>query len=162
MNAIKKVSLQDVVVRKASIPDIDSLIGLLEELFSIEEDFVFNEQKQREGLLLMLDAQDERCVMVAEVDKKAVGMCSVQTFISTAEGCSVGVVEDMVVSQEYRGKDIGKSLMESIKEWSEEKGLVRLQLLADRNNTAALEFYKKTGWCSTQLICFRKFSDRMK
>ena len=162
MNVIKRINLLDVILRKASVSDIDSLVGLLEELFSIEEDFVFDEQKQRKGLLLMLDAQDERCVMIAEVDKKIVGMCSVQTFVSTAEGCPVGVIEDVVVSQKYRSRGIGKSLVKSIEAWSKEKGLVRLQLLADRNNSAALEFYKKTGWCNTQLICFRKFPGRMK
>ena len=156
MNAIKKVSLQEVLVRKAAVSDIDSLVRLLEELFSIEEDFIFDEQKQRKGLLLMLADQKERCVMVAELNKKVVGMCSVQTFISTAEGCPAGVIEDMIVSKKHRGKGIGKSLLESIEVWSKEKGIGRLQLLTDKNNTAALEFYKKTGWCNTQLICLRK------
>lgn len=53
MNVIKRINLLDVILRKASVSDIDSLVGLLEELFSIEEDFVFDEQKQRKGLLLM-------------------------------------------------------------------------------------------------------------
>ena len=155
MNAIKKISLKDVIVRKASIPDIDSLVGLLEELFSIEEDFIFDEQKQRKGLLLMLGDDKNRRVMVAEIDKKVVGMCSAQTFISTAEGGLAGVIEDMIVSEKHRGRGIGKFLLKSIEAWSKEKGLVRLQLLADRNNTAALEFYKKSAWSSTRLICLR-------
>ncbi|MCD4780471.1 MAG: GNAT family N-acetyltransferase [Candidatus Omnitrophica bacterium] len=150
-------NLQDVIIRKASVPDIDSLVELLEELFSIEEDFVFDEQKQRAGLLLMLEAQDERCVMVAELNKKVVGMCSVQAVISTAEGCLAGVIEDMIVSKKYRGKGIGKSLLELMEAWSKEKGIARLQLLTDKNNAAALEFYKRTGWVNTQLICLRKF-----
>lgn len=154
--------LKDVIVRKASVSDIDSLVGLLEEIFSIEEDFIFDEQKQRKGLLLMLEAQDKRCVMVAEMNKKIVGMCSVMTFISTAEGGLAGVVEDMVVSKKYRGKGIGKFLMKLIEEWAKEKGLFRLQLLADKDNTAALEFYKKMDWSNTQLICIRKFLNRMK
>ena len=157
MNVIKKINSSDVIVRRAFASDIDSLVRLLEELFSVEEDFIFDEQKQREGLLLILEAQDQCCVMVAELNKKIVGMCSVQTFISTAEGCPAGVIEDMIVSKRHRGKGIGKSLLESIKEWSKEKGIVRLQLLTDKNNTAALEFYKKTGWVNTQLICLRKF-----
>ena len=157
MNVIKKINLKDVIVRKASVSDLDSLAGLLEELFSIEEDFVFDEQKQRKGLLLMLEADKNRSVMVAEMDKKVVGMCSMQIFISTAEGAFAGVIEDMVVSKKYRGKGVGKCLLKSIEAESKKKGLVRLQLLADKNNTIALEFYKRTDWVNTQLICFRKF-----
>ena len=75
--------LKDVIVRKASVSDIDSLVGLLEEIFSIEEDFIFDEQKQRKGLLLMLEAQDKRCVMVAEMNKKIVGILVVMLLIGT-------------------------------------------------------------------------------
>jgi len=32
----------------------------------------------------------------------------------------------------------------------------RLQLLADRNNIQATDFYQKLGWQATQLICLRK------
>jgi ribosomal protein S18 acetylase RimI-like enzyme len=31
-----------------------------------------------------------------------------------------------------------------------------LQLLADKNNLPALNFYQKQGWQSTQLVCLRK------
>ena len=162
MNVIEKIKSSDVIIRKAFVSDMDSLVELLEELFSIEEDFVFDEQKQRKGLLLMLEAQDGRYVTVAEMDQKIVGMCSVQTFISTSEGGVVGIIEDMIVSKEYRGRGVGMSLIRPIEVWARKKGLSRLQLLADKNNTAALEFYKKIGWINTQLICLRKFPDRIK
>lgn len=159
MSVLNKVDLPDVIVRKASVFDIDSLVGLIEELFSIEEDFIFDEEKQRKGLLLMLDDQGKHFVMVAELNEKVIGMCSVQTLISTAEGGFAGVIEDMIVSKKYRGKGVGRCLLKSIKAESKEKGLLRLQLLADKNNTDALEFYKKTGWCRTQLICLRSAGD---
>ncbi len=157
MNVIKRINSSDVIIRKADISDIAGLVGLLEELCSIEEDFVFDEQKQRKGLRLTLGDQNECCVMVAELNEKVVGMCSAQTLFSTSEGGVVGIVEDMVVSEECREKGIGKSLLRSIETWAKEKGLTRLQLLADKNNTIALGFYEKSDWTGTQLICLRKF-----
>ena len=99
---------------------------------------------------------DRCCVLVAEVNGQAVGMCSGQMTISTAEGGPALLVEDMVVLGEYRGQGIGQRLMAKVAEWGKTKGVSRLQLLADRNNTPALEFYNHLGWQTTELICLRK------
>ncbi len=39
---------------------------LLKVLFSIEEDFIFNEEKQKRGLQIMLEDHKNRCVFIAE------------------------------------------------------------------------------------------------
>ncbi|SHI49141.1 GNAT family N-acetyltransferase [Desulfosporosinus lacus] len=144
------------ILRRAVHSDVNSLIGLLEILFSIESDFTVEEFKQRSGLEMMLNDDTRRCIMVAEINQQVVGMCTAQILVSTAEGGFVAVIEDLVVHKEYRGKGIGRGLLLSIESWAIAKGVKRLQLLADRNNTVALEFYKSLSWKSTQLICLHK------
>ncbi|MCO5387176.1 GNAT family N-acetyltransferase [Desulfosporosinus sp.] len=144
------------IIRRAVHSDVNCLIGLLEILFSIESDFTVEEFKQRSGLEMMLNDDTRRCIMVAEINQQVVGMCTAQILVSTAEGGFVAVIEDLVVHKEYRGKGIGRGLLLSIESWAIAKGVKRLQLLADRNNTAALEFYKSLSWKSTQLICLHK------
>ncbi len=143
-------------IRPAIPADIDELVLLLSDLFTLEADFAPDIEKQRRGLTLILDGNGDRTLLVAECDGVLAGMCSVQTLISTAEGGRVGLVEDLVVSPPYRYKGIGRLLMAAIASWAREKGLLRLQLLADRENDAALAFYKRIGWNKTQLICLRK------
>lgn len=128
------------------------MVALLKELFAIESDFTFNESLHRRGLALMLEEPERRCIMVAQSEQGVIAMCSVQLLISTAEGGTAGVVEDMVVMPEYRGQGIGKKLLESVQKWAEDRGGKRLQLLADQNNISALEFYKKMNWTKTQMI----------
>jgi len=142
-------------IRPARQKDLDHLTALLEKLFSIEEDFVFNEKLQRRGLEIMIE-NELGCIVVAEADGMAVGMCSGQLTVSTAEGGQALLVEDVVVREEFRGKGVGRQLMQGIAEWGRAKGVSRFQLLADRNNTAALDFYLKLGWRATKLICLRK------
>jgi ribosomal protein S18 acetylase RimI-like enzyme len=142
-------------IRPAVYSDLEALTSFLEILFSIEEDFFFNKTLQRQGLELML-TNDRCCVLVADVNGQAVGMCSGQLTISTAEGGPALLVEDMVVLGEYRRQGVGQRLMAKVAEWGKTKGVSRLQLLADRNNTPALEFYKRLGWQTTELICLRK------
>jgi GNAT superfamily N-acetyltransferase len=148
----------EVTIRKAKLSDLEDLLELLNTLFSIEEDFSFNKEVQRRGLRLLLSRQgEERQVFAAERNGRVVGMCSIQTLISTAEGGLVGLVEDVVVRDGHRGNGIGNGLMEAVDDWARRWGLKRLQLLADKENRPALKFYESRGWKITQLIGVRKF-----
>lgn len=148
------------VIRKAVPEDLPALTALLEALFSIEEDFVFDGQKQRRGLFLMIDGCGKhRRMLVAELSGEVVGMCSAQILISTAEGREAAVVEDVVVREDCRGRGIGAALMDGIEKWAAGRGIYRLQLLADRHNQGGIGFYRKQGWQVTQLICLRKLID---
>lgn len=144
-----------VLIRPALQKDLDYLVVLLEKLFSIEEDFVFNEKLQRRGLQIMLE-NELGCILVAEAGDEVVGMCSGQLTVSTAEGGAALLVEDVVVREGFRGQGIGRRLMAWIAEWGKVKGVTRFQLLADRSNRGALDFYRKLGWQTTDLICLRK------
>ena len=145
----------EIDIREAVSGDIDCLIPLLKELFSIEADFCFNEELQRRGLTIMLEPCESRCLLIASAGNRIIGMASIQTLISTAEGGGAGIIEDVVVRPEWRGKGIGRCLLETIEVWAHTKGLNRIQLLADSTNTPALEFYKNRGWMTTKLICLR-------
>ena len=146
-----------ITIRTAKPSDIPQLVELLKELFIIEADFDFDEDKQAHGLNLLLNS-DKDCILVAQLlnDNKVLGMCTVQTLISTAEGGPVGLLEDLVVAAEFRNQGIGAKLLVEAVNWAECQGLKRLQLLADKNNLPALNFYQKQGWNSTQLVCLRK------
>lgn len=146
------------VIRKALLSDIDQMVMLLKSLFSFEADFVFDAETQRSGLERMLreDGAGVRCIFVAALNHEILGMCSIQAVVSTAEGGKAGLVEDMVVKQEWRGKGLGKELFQAVCRWAEQNNIKRLQLLADKTNDPALGFYKKLGWHTTQLICLRK------
>jgi GNAT superfamily N-acetyltransferase len=143
-----------VKIRSAIETDIEDMSQLLSQLFSIEVDFVPDEEKQRRGLQMLLDALGAY-VLVAEEQGKIIGMATVQILISTAEGSHVGLVEDVVVDKEQRGRGVGAALLDQLIVWAEDNGLTRLQLAADRDNSAALEFYAANGWRQTNLVILR-------
>lgn len=146
-----------VIIRPAIHKDLDDLVGLLQDLFALETDFVPAPERQRRGLKQLMDGCGKhRCLLVAEDTGAAIAMVSVQVLISTAEGGPVGLVEDVVVKEACRGHGVGRRLMTAVSNWAEQHGLTRLQLLADRHNRPALDFYTKLGWQPTQLICLRQ------
>ncbi len=142
-------------IRTATPADLDQLTALLEMLFAIEKDFVFDPARQRCGLTMLL-TNERAAVLVAEEEEQVVGMCTGQLTISTAEGGPALLVEDVVINQQHRGQGLGRKLLAALAEWAADQGAQRLQLLADRNNEAGLTFYQKLGWQRTELICLRK------
>jgi GNAT superfamily N-acetyltransferase len=143
-------------IRAAKEGDVEAMLALLHALFSIEADFSFDPDKQARGLMRLLSRGDAAQVMVAEHAGSIVGMCTLQCLISTAEGGEVGLVEDMVIDEAWRGRGIGRRLLEAMEDWARTRGLSRLQLLADRHNRPAFAFYEALGWSGTQLLALRK------
>jgi len=131
-----------VKIRRARKTDIEAMIPMLSELFSIETDFVIDAEKQRAGLSLLFSARGKSVIFVAEdEDGEIAGMVTAQLVISTAAGGYGALLEDMIVREKYRESGIGTALLAAIKTWALEKGAKRIQLLADRRNRPALVFY---------------------
>jgi ribosomal protein S18 acetylase RimI-like enzyme len=147
----------NVIIRPATMSDLDSMVILLGQLFSIEEDFTADVLKQKKGLELLLQNQNYSKVLVAESDGQVVGMLTAQICISTAEGAKAGTLEDMIIDKNYRRKGIGRMLIQKMEDWAFQNNIKRLQLLCDKNNIPALEYYKNLNWLTTKLICLRKY-----
>lgn len=146
----------EIRIRFAGGSDVEALVVLLGELFSLEADFRPDAARQRSGLALMLADPERRAVLVAERSGAVIGMVTAQLLVSTAEGAASAVVEDMIVAASARGSGVGRLLLRAIEVWARERGATRLQLLADRENAPALAFYRRMGWSETQLVCLRR------
>jgi len=144
-----------IIIRKATLADLESMIDLLTELFSIEVDFTIDRSKQSNGLKILLRS-GSASLWVAEVNSEVVGMVSAQMNISTAEGGLSALLEDLIVRQEFRKQGIGTKLLNTAINWAEFKGAKRVQLLSDKRNQPALDFYTKEGWTTTNMIALRK------
>jgi GNAT superfamily N-acetyltransferase len=83
-------------------------------------------------------------------------MATIQLVISTAEGGLAAWIEDVIVDVSHRGQGIGQRLLTHINQWAEYQGIKRLQLVADRGNQSALDFYRREGWLETNLSVLRR------
>ena len=126
--------------------DLDQLADLLAELFTLENDFRPDREKQLRGLRLILDNPALGKLFVLRDQGRVAGMANVLITVSTAEGCRVMVLEDVIVRSEYRDKGLGRKLVEHALAWARTEGMSRATLLADRDNEAALGFYRKLGF----------------
>ncbi len=139
-------------IRHAQAEDIPALCELLQQLFSIEQDFTPDLKKQSAGLQLLLAKPERGAILVAQqVSGKVIGMVSAQLVISTAQGTPSAWIEDMVVDAGYRGQGLGRQLLDSILTWAKAQGATRAQLLVDMDNQPAIAYYDHLGWNTTRL-----------
>jgi len=148
-------------IRPARISDLADLVDLLCQLFTIETDFIIDPSRHARGLrLLMRHARrGTAAVLVAQVGEDVVGMVTVQTVISTAEGARSGWIEDLVVRDGWRRSGIGSLLMDEVEHWARDAGVTRLQLLADNRNKPALDFYNRRGFSRNHMVFLRRASE---
>lgn len=144
----------NMMIRRAGKPDIDALIRLLGELFSMETDFAINAEAQRAGLSLLLSDSDKRIIFVAADGPEIAGMVTAQLLVSTAAGGYGVLLEDLIVREKYRRCGLGGTLVDTVKAWAEKLGAKRIALLADQRNHAALDFYKRIGFAESSMRGF--------
>ena len=140
----------------ATRADLEPLVALLGELFSLEQDFAPDPVLQRRALERLLGEPERAVVLVARAPA-VVGMVSVQLVISTAEGGFSAWIEDVIVDARHRARGIGRELVTAALAWARQRGATRAQLVVDTANRAALEFYAKLGWHTTHLAPRRIF-----
>ncbi len=132
--------------------DIPAMVRLLNELFTIEQDFQPDESRQVAGLSMLLQTPGQAVIKVARIDNgEAIGMVSAQLVISSAQGTPSAWIEDMVISLPYRSKGLGRLLLESALAWARERGASRAQLLVDLDNEPALGYYERLGWQTSRM-----------
>ena len=127
------------------------------ELFSIERDFSADLEKQERGLRAIIGSESAAAfVAEEEASGTLAGMVTVQLTISTAQGGPSGLLEDLFVREEHRGRGVASALVEEVEEWCHSRGAHRVQLLVDLQNEGALKFYGARGYGETRMAVRRR------
>lgn len=157
-NAFQQRSPDVSFVRKTSLAeegDIPRLCELLGILFSQEDDFQPDAGKQSAALMQILRRPEVGHILVLREGNAILGMVSLLYTISTACGGKVAMLEDMVVHPARRGNGLGSELLHAAVVFAHERGCLRITLLTDRANDAAIRFYQKHGFKMSAMLPLR-------
>ena len=136
--------MNNILIRKAEINDMVSVLGLIRELAEFEREpksvSINVDDLVNDGFC---DNPKFRC-LVAEKNKKVVGMALFYGRYSTWKGKTLHL-EDLIVKQKFRGQGIGKELYKKFIEIAQEEGVRRVEWVALDWNINAIKFYKNSG-----------------
>ncbi|HKQ27870.1 MAG TPA: GNAT family N-acetyltransferase [Burkholderiales bacterium] len=131
--------------------ELPQLVGLLGILFSQEAEFAPDEAKQTRALERILSDASVGTVFVAREEGRVVAMASLLYTVSTAEGGTAALFEDLVVLPGHRGRGIASSLVQFVVQHARKQGVLRLTLLTDMQNHRAQALYRKLGFADSTM-----------
>ncbi len=134
------------VIETANQADIPHLADLLTILFTQEADFQPDTAKQAEGLRQIIENPQIGHILVMRHGETVSGMVNLLYTISTALGGRVAILEDMIIHPDHRGGGAGSLLLDAAKEFAKRQGCLRITLLTDDINSAAIRFYERHGF----------------
>ncbi|MGL4882573.1 MAG: GNAT family N-acetyltransferase [Waterburya sp.] len=148
----------DIIVRSAQLDDLQALMnlwrGFMEFHLQYESSFVLNETSERDyqiHLEKILFDPDWK-VVVAEISEViGFGSVTIQESSTVFGGRRYGFIDDVVVSENIRGKGVGQKLSENLIQWCKEKQVDEIQLRIAVSNSVADQFWKKLGFSDFML-----------
>jgi GNAT superfamily N-acetyltransferase len=146
----------NVTLRPAEKQDSEAILRLIQELAVFE--------KEPESVLLNVSDIERygfgssplfQC-LVAQVEQQVIGMALYYQRFSTWKGPTYHL-EDLIVTEAYKGKGIGTQLYTAFIQMAYESGVERIEWNVLDWNTPAVGFYEKSGatvlhdWSSVQM-----------
>lgn len=135
----------NVAIREAELSDLSRLVELYKLLdFYPEEDQPFGKLQQQ---FMRHTEYPDYHVFVAERDSVIVGTFALIVIESAAHGGKpFGIVEDVVVSNKWQGKGIGKKMMLFAMQHCQARGCYKLALSSHLQRDEAHKFYESLGF----------------
>lgn len=140
-----------ILIRKATIEDLPVLLQFEQGIISAERPF---DSTLKPGAINYYDlkafiASADVQVLVAEIDGEIAGSGyarikkSPDTYYDFEKYAYLGF---MYVLPAYRGKGVNQAIIEELKKWVAEQGLVEIRLEVYNDNTGAIKAYEKVGF----------------
>lgn len=130
-----------ITLRKAEPIDTPAIIALVKELAESTGETSAVDARSVQDYLAFPGCE----VILAEVDFQPVGLISFSIKPNLYHGGNTCVVEELVSSPAHRGKGVGASLLERVKQIAQERHCAELGLGVLLDNHSAIRFYKQHG-----------------
>jgi GNAT superfamily N-acetyltransferase len=138
--------MKDILVRKAKKADLPVIKGFLAELVNVMDDTegidIRIATKTCNSLLQDADSH----FLVAEIEGSPVGFINFAVRQTILHGSPSALIDELVVTEEYQGKGVGKQLVLAAIEKCKQLGCCEVEVSTEKRNVRARKFYKKCGF----------------
>ena len=135
--------MDDCSIRKAKITDAPAIARLVIQLG------YHTSPSEMEIRLQTLLAHSDYVTCVAEVSSTVVGLVGAYIGYAIEFAGTYARLTVLVVDEQWRGRGIGKMLMERIERWAREQGGTLIILTSGNQRADAHRFYETLGYTKT-------------
>lgn len=143
--------MDNLIIRKATLNDLNNIQELNNKLFDLEIDnyddtLVKNWPISKEGKIYFEDLITNHFVIVAQINNEIIGyLAGSINEKGSYENVRYAEINNMYISDKYRGLSIGEKLINNFKSYCILNGINNLIVTASYKNNNAINFYKKMG-----------------
>lgn len=137
--------MNNLKIRFADESDTSKIFSLIKELAEYEKLSHLVTTSEEELKITLFGNEKFVEILVAEYDLKIVGQALFFKNFSTFLGKPGIYLEDLYVKPDFRGKGIGKALLEKVISIAKERNYGRVEWSVLDWNKPAIEFYKNIG-----------------
>lgn len=95
---------------------------------------------------------DDREAYVATVLNRVIGFITLYYFETLHYFGKTAIIQELVVTEEFRGRGVGKALVEFVKDKVSEKHCRGLEVATDLWQSGAKSFFERCGFISKPLV----------
>ncbi len=148
------MNADEIIVRKATTKDVDSIINVLKSTKLTEETWKGNERWTKRAFQESMN--NRNCtVFLAELDSTIVGFIDYVVFPSFWECAKHGMINHLFVHDAYRGKGVGAKLLRAVIERADVENIDELHVSTEWKNVKARRLYGKFGFTKEHLLLER-------
>jgi GNAT superfamily N-acetyltransferase len=137
--------VENIKIRKAELKDVSIILNMIKELAEYEK-LLDKVTATEDKLMNTIFGKDKFVeVWLAEINDEPVGQVLFFRNFSTFLAKPGYYIEDIYVRPQFRGKGIGKKLLNKVIDLAAEKNYGRIEWCVLNWNEPAIEFYRKIG-----------------
>lgn len=138
--------MNDIIIREAKESDLPAIEKLMKELIeTINNTEGINIQQVRENCQDLFHDTNSH-FWVAEIKRVIIGFINFTTRKTILHHGASGLIDELIITKNYRNKGIGKRLVLAAIEQCKKFGCCEVEVSTERVNAKAREFYKKCGF----------------
>jgi ribosomal protein S18 acetylase RimI-like enzyme len=144
--------MENIIIRESNYDDIPSLLELLYELGrpKLHQD---GDSEKFEKLLKNYIQENDKKILVAQINNsKIIGMISMVFLPRLNQNTLEMYIPELIISQNYRSKGIGKKLINFSINLGKEKKCHRMRLESGNQRVESHKFYKHLGFENSSIF----------
>ena len=140
-------------IKRVEAADIDELLGLMRAYCDFYEVSPPDEDLLAIASALIADPRERgRAIIARDSTGRAVGFATVYWTWSTTSACRIGVMNDLFVAEDARGRGIAERLIEACRAECSARGARQLTWQTAPDNLRAQTVYDRVGGTREQWI----------